>query len=181
MNPVRSRRILSPSKTQMSLVIPTMVGFASTTHPHYRMGKDQNLIEDLSREHPALAVLNGENNLMKRYNATFIFLLCCFVSSSKGATTEEVTVIANLPTTTSYVWKNSKLRGNAHKAAVTCFSVECTAYINAPMPLSGGGATQATVELLMPDGTINVVGCFRRPESLGHSNLRTSLSCAQFR
>ena len=30
---------------------------------------------------------------------------------------------------------------------------------------------QATVKLLIPDGSIDVVGCFRRPESLGHATI----------
>ena len=84
-----------------------------------------------------------------------LFVLCCLGVFAKERIVEtvRVTVVENLPTTTSYTWKATG------QPVVTCYSFGCAAYITRFIP--NRNPMRAEVKLLLPDGTIDVAGCYR--------------------
>ena len=64
-----------------------------------------------------------------------------------------VTVVDNLPTTTAYEWHANG------QPVVTCYSNACEEYIT--RDYSNRNKMRAEVKLLLPDGRILIVGCYR--------------------
>lgn len=93
-------------------------------------------------------------------NRTLIALLVVALGSFSAMAETiklKVTVLENIPTTTSYDWQV------AGKDGISCYSSGCTSYFTLP---NSGTATVsgAVLKLLLPDGRIVIVECDAKPD-----------------
>lgn len=93
-------------------------------------------------------------------NRTLIALLVVALGSFSAMAETiklKVTVLENIPTTTSYDWQV------AGKDSISCYSSGCTSYFTLP---NSGTATVsgAVLKLLLPDGRIVIAECDAKPD-----------------
>lgn len=82
-----------------------------------------------------------------------ICAMACTTVFAQNKSRVTAKVIMNVPTTTSFVWNTTSF---TNEAPATCFSFGCERYITQP---HNEHNWQFTVLLLLPDGSIDVLGC----------------------
>jgi hypothetical protein len=106
---------------------------------------------------------------MKETLALLVVALGSF-SATADTIKLKVTVLENIPTTTSYDWQVSG------KDTISCYSSGCTSYFTLP---NSGTATVsgAVLKLLLPDGRIVIAECDAKPDVA--ANLANALAESQ--
>jgi hypothetical protein len=102
--------------------------------------------------------------------ALLVVVLGSFSAMAADTIKLRVTVIENIPTTTSYDWQV------AGKDTVSCYSSGCTSYFT---PSNSGTASVngAVLKLLLPDGRIVIAECSAKPDVA--ANLAYAISGSQ--
>jgi hypothetical protein len=91
------------------------------------------------------------------FGATLATLIVSSAVASAKVPKIRVTVVENVPQTSSYSWQV------AGRGSVSCYGSSCSSYY---MPSNGGQATVhgAIVRLLLPDGRIVIARCMAKPD-----------------